>query len=191
MNSILSTPFIERVRRLLSNIETERISKDHLVSAAVMLLLFEKQGEYHIFFNKRSQEVEHHKGEIAFPGGVYDEADADFAATALRETWEEMGIRSDDVTLLGQLSELETRTNFRIVPFVGAIPYPYPYTANASEVAQVLEVPIKHLLRADIHWQEEHDWLGKPRLEYFYRYQDHVIFGATARILRQFLSIID
>ena len=179
MNNHLSTPFIERVRHLLDGIEPEPISESRLVPAGVMLLLFEKEKEYHILFQKRSQEVEHHKGEISFPGGVYDEGDMDLMATALRETWEEMGIKRDDVALLGQLSRLETTTNFRIVPFVGAFQHPYSYRINQSEVAQVLEVPIRHLQEPKTHWQEEHQWMGEasnrtllplPGPRYFWRY---------------------
>ena len=190
MESALFTPFIERVKLRLTRVKKDPISKDHLVSAAVMLLLFEKNGRYHIILNKRSQQVEHHKGEIAFPGGVFDREDKDFEETALRETWEEMGIRQDHVTVLGQLSELETRTNFRIVPFVSTFRYPYRYKTNPTEVEQVLEVPISHLQDPKNQWRELDEWLGRPRMEHFYCYQGHVIYGATARVLHQFLALI-
>lgn len=190
MESVLYSSLIENVRLRLSGIDKERIEKACLVPAAVMLLLFEKDGQSHILFNKRSQEVEHHKGEIAFPGGVYDEVDGDLKATALRETWEEMGIRREHVEVLGELNDMETRTNFRIVPFVGTFSYPYPFQANPSEVTEVIEVPIGHLLTPSNHWQEVQEWLGYPRTEHYYQYQDHVVFGATARILHQFLGLI-
>ncbi len=190
MQSILTTPFIQRVKDRLSAIEIERILDQSLTPAAVLLLLFQKEGHYHIIFNLRTQQVEHHKGEISFPGGVYDEGDENLMATALRENWEEMGIRKGDVTVLGELDDLQTRSNFRISPFVGTFPYPYEYKASPIEVAQVLEVPVDHLLESanQIHVVQGRG--GESQMEHSYRYQDHVIWGATARILYQFLTLI-
>jgi len=190
MQSILTTPFIQRVKGRLGAIEKEHIPDSSLTPAAVLLLLFQKEGKYHIIFNKRTQQVEHHKGEISFPGGVSDEGDENLMATALRENWEEMGIRQEDVTVLGELDDLQTRSNFRISPFVGTFPHPYEYKASPIEVAEVLEVPVDHLLEPDNQTHVVQGRGGDSQMGHSYRYQGHVIWGATARILYQFLTLI-
>ena len=143
-----------------------------------------------MLLNKRSQDVEYHKGEISFPGGGRDSEDKDFLDTALREVNEEMGIRAEDVTILGQLDDVVTRTEFQVRVFVGTIPYPYPFKPNATEIAEVLEVPIRELL--DTATPPEDMWStdGDSSTVYRYEYGAHVISGATARIVTQFLELL-
>ena len=158
--------------------------------AAVFLLLYPKNGEYCILLNVRTQEVEHHKGEISFPGGGKDPEDGDFLDTALRETHEEMGISPEDITLLGELDDVATRSNFGVRVFVGTMPYPYPFKPHAREIAEVLEVPISELLdpanrREEVRWMN-----GQNSTAYCYAYGEHLIFGATAQIVTQFLELL-
>jgi 8-oxo-dGTP pyrophosphatase MutT (NUDIX family) len=158
--------------------------------AAVMLLLYPKDGEYCILLNKRSEQVEYHKGEISFPGGARDPEDSDFLDTALRETEEEMGINRTDVTVLGELDEVTTRSNFRVKVFVGEIRPSYPFKPSAIEIAEVLEVPISSLrdpsnLRVETRWEN-----GTLVTNYAYAYSEHLVFGATAKILQQFLDLL-
>ena len=179
------------MRSVLSNRTHQEVAGPSLTPAAVFLLLYPKDGEYCVLLNKRSQEVEHHKGEISFPGGARDPEDVDFLDTALRETEEEMGISRVDLTVLGELDEVETRSSFRVKVFVGAIPGGYAFQPSAVEIAEVLEVPIATLrdaasLRVETRWKE-----GAPVTSYAYAYNEHLIFGATARILRQFLELLD
>ena len=101
-----------------------------------------------------------------------------------------MGIRSEHVTVLGCLDLVETRTRFIIEPFVGFFKYPYPYNTNPMEVSQVLEVPVTYLLESCNAWEEIGLWRQEPRPEYYYVFGEHIIFGATARILNQFLRLI-
>ena len=174
---------LERVRRALSN-ETRKVSEPGLRRSAVLLLLYRKDGEYAVLFNKRTQKVEFNKGEICFPGGGMDEGDAGLMETALRETHEEMGISPASVTVLGELDETTTRAGFVIRPFVGTIPYPYEFRPNEDEVAEVLEVPVSSLL--DTRNVEDADWAHSK----VYSFGEHKIFGATARILEQFLDAV-
>ena len=181
---------IETVRRTLSTRKKKSIDDQPLMPAAVLVLLLPKDGECSILLTKRAEEVVHHKGEISFPGGSKEAEDRDFLATALRETSEEMGINGDDVKILGELDDVVTRTQFGVRVFVGTIPYPYPYKPSAREIAEVLEVPIRDL--ADTaNWREEARWVdGQYYKVYSYAYGKHLIYGATARILAQFLEII-
>ena len=181
----------DMIRRVLSHRGKQRPSDPSLTPAAVFLLLYRKNGEYCVLLNKRSQQVEHHKGEISFPGGARDTDDADFLDTALRETEEEMGISRADVTVLGELDQVETRSRFLVRVFVGTIPSAYRFKPSAVEIAEVLEVPIASLrdsanLRVETRWEED-----GPVTSYAYAYNDHLIFGATARILQQFLELLE
>jgi len=164
---------------------------DGLMPAAVMLLLYRKDGEYCVLLNKRSMTVEHHKGEMSFPGGARDPEDADFEATARRETHEEMGISPDDITILGRLDDNVTRSNFLVKVFVGTIPYPYQFRPSSIEIAEVVEIPIG-ILRdpATLRWDSRIED-GQRVAVRSYGYQQHLVYGATAKILDQFLDIIE
>ncbi len=182
-------PTIEAVRQVLSGREKRSVDDESLMPAAVMVLLYRKEGEYCILLNKRTQDVEHHKGEISFPGGARDPEDLDFRDTALRETSEEMGIDPADVTVLGELDDIATRSRFGVRVYVGTIPYPYPFEPSSIEIAEVLEVPVEGLLdpanrRQEVRWMN-----GATERRYCYTFEDHMIFGATAQILEQFLDL--
>lgn len=159
--------------------------------AAVLIPLFKKNGEYHILFTRRTDKVEHHKGQISFPGGRQDKKDKDLLATALREAREEMGIEEKDVHILGELDDICTATTgFCVSPFVALIPYPYPYKVNRQEIEEVIEVPLSGLLDDRRFRQELYEKDGQPIPVYFYQHQDHTIWGATAKILKQLLDLL-
>ena len=169
----------------------QTVADASLTPAAVLLLLYPKDGEYCILLNKRSEEVEYHKGEISFPGGAKDPEDRDFLDTALRETHEEMGIKPSDIAVLGRLDDVTTRSGFKVLVYVGTIDYPYDFKPSDVEIAEVLEVPLSVLrnpasLRVETRWEE-----GREVNGYSYAYNGHLIFGATARILRQFLGVLE
>ena len=181
----------ELLKRALAERVVERVEGTELTPAAVMVLLYPKDGEYCILLNKRSEQVEHHKGEISFPGGARDPEDRDSLDTALRETQEEMGINRGDITVLGEMDEVATRSQFRVQVFVGTIEYPYTFKPSDIEIAEVLEFPVPALMdlanrRVETHWED-----GKPVISYSYCHEDHVVFGATARILQRCIDILD
>ena len=175
----------------MANRPTERVAGDDLTPASVMVLLYPKEGDYCVLLNKRSQEVEHHKGEISFPGGATDPEDRDPLDTALRETEEEMGIRRDDISVLGEMDEVATRSRFRVRVFAGTIGHSYEFRPSADEIAEIVEFPVAALrnpasIRVDTHWQD-----GAPSTVYSYACGRHLVFGATARILQQFLQLLE
>ena len=182
---------LEVIEKALANRVKKTVADASLTPAAVMLLLYPRNGEYCVLLNKRSEEVEYHKGEISFPGGARDPEDQDSLDTALRETEEEMGIRRGDVKVLGQLDDVTTRSGFGVNVYVGTIGYPYPFKPSDVEIAEVLEVPVSVLLdpanvRVETRWQD-----GEVESSRSYAYKGHLIYGATARILQQFLSLLE
>lgn len=183
-------PTTEVLRNVLANRVKETVADATLMPAAVLLLLYPKDGDYCILLNKRSDLVEYHKGEISFPGGARDPEDQDFLDTALRETEEEMGINRADVTVLGELDDVVTRSRFGVRVFLGTIPYPYPFEPSAIEIAEVLEAPVS-TLRDPANRRQETRWVdGRCLTSYSYAYNEHLIFGATAKILQQFLELL-
>ena len=181
---------LEELEHILSTRKIKSVQDRSLKPAAVFLFLYPKDGNYSILLNKRTETVEHHKGEISFPGGARDPEDEDFLDTALRESHEEMGIHPQDVRVLGQLDDIATRSGFGVRVYVGTIPYPYPFEPSALEIAQVLEVPIVQLLdpanlRDEVRWVK-----GESSNSPCYAFQEHLIFGATAQIVKQFLELL-
>ncbi len=182
---------LEPVQKALSSREMQAVTDPRYRPSAVLLLLYPKDGEYCVMFNKRSEEVEFNKGDMCFPGGGKDPEDTDLVATAVRETHEEMGIRPQDVTILGELDDTVTMSGFFIHPFVGTIPYPYQFKPSTIEVAEVVEIPVSALLDVR-NLREEARVLPNGHLtaNRSYAYGRHLIYGATARILGQFLDIV-
>ena len=184
---VLSTPAI--LKQVLAERVKVDITDSDLMPAAVLILLYAKNGSFHVLLNKRSELVEYHKGEISFPGGARDPEDRDFVDTALRETEEEMGVSRGDITILGQLDDIITRTNFGVRVYVGTIPYPYPFNPSADEIAEVLEIPISVLQDPTNLLQDARLVDGDLSITISYACDGHVVFGATATILEQFLDI--
>ena len=161
-----------------------------LRQAAVLLMVVHANGEAALLLTKRSETVDRHKGEISLPGGAIEPGESPQAA-AVRETSEEIGVRARDITILGALDDEETSVSgFLMMPVVGTIPYPYPLRVNPAEVRAVLEAPIRVLLdpanvRTEI-WTRG----GVPREIYFYSVGPEVVWGATGRVITQFLEAV-
>jgi len=180
----------QRIHADLASRQRKVIERHDLTPAAVLLPLFRKEGIHHVLLTKRTQKVKTHKGEISFPGGVYDQEDQTLETTALRESFEEIGLREKDVKILGCLDDIETVTHYRVRPFVGVFPYPYPFVVNREEIEEIIEVPLEILAEKGFVEQEEVFLKSGARIVYSYRYGTHTIWGATAAILKQFLELI-
>ena len=156
--------------------------------AAVLVPLFVREGSLHVLLTRRTETVEHHRGQISFPGGVEEEDDPSAFATALRETEEELGIPPRDVRLLGALTPLTTVTDFFVEPFVGAIPYPHLLRPADAEIAEVIDAPVARLLEPGA--LETKMLPGREEPTLFYHSGAHVIWGATARMLKELLDAL-
>ena len=180
----------QRLKQALSQRQKRRIVDASLIPSAVLIPIFYKQGEYYILFTKRTEGVKDHKGQISFPGGAYEEQDGTLVNTALRECAEELGLPAEAVEVLGELDDMPTlTTDYLISPFVAVIPWPYQLKVDPVEVEEVIEVPISALLDKNCRRQETETLRGQPITTYFYHYRGELIWGATARILNQFLGI--
>jgi len=181
---------IGELRKILSTRERKVIERPSFAHAAVLVPLFKKGEECYILFTKRTDQVKYHKGEISFPGGAHDQRDSDLETTALRETYEEIGLNEKDVAIIGVLDDIVTTTEFIVTPFVGLFPYPYPFKASPVEIEELIEIPLSFLLDEDCFSERQIVRMGRRELVYAYQYGDHIIWGATARILKQFLNLI-
>lgn len=160
-----------------------------LKESAVLVPLFVRGGAVHVVFTKRPETLRQHPGQISFPGGGRESVDATPLHTALRETREELGIAPEQVRVLGRLDELPTITEYLIIPYVGVIPPDVVYVQSQEEVEEVIEVPLEHLLDTSHQRTERRRVLAQDRDIYFYDFGRHVIWGATAQILRNLLTI--
>jgi len=182
--------FTENIKQILSSRKRRVIEHPPFSHAAVLVPLFKKVEACHLLFTKRSEQVKNHKGEISFPGGVVDEEDKELIGTALREAFEEIGLKETDVQIIGVLDDIVTTTEFIVTPIVGLFPYPYPFKISEVEIAELIEVPLSFLLVEDNLSKREMFQGGQKEIIYFYQYGQHTIWGATARILKQFLDLI-
>ncbi len=161
--------------------------------AAVLIPLYEDGGEWHALYTRRTEDVEAHRGQVSFPGGMLDPGDEDARDAALREAEEEIGLARADVRILGQLDPLLTVTQFQIIPFVGVIPWPYKLKLNPSEVARAFGVPLGWLNNpVNLESRKRKPFLPGPEIDVFYfkPFEQEVIWGATARLTLQLLEIL-
>ena len=180
------------IHQVLQSNPPRELSVPSRKPSAVLAPLYCHDGEYGLIFTKRSDKLLYHRGQISFPGGGYEAQDGSLQETALRESEEEIGLLATDVTILGQLDDLlTTGSNYLIRPFVGVIPYPYPFELDLRETDYLIEVPMRFLRQHNPPEQitREHD--GRIVQSFFFDYEGHVIWGATAKILKQFLDLLD
>jgi len=158
--------------------------------AAVLVPLYVRERELWTLFTKRSEAVESHKGQIAFPGGLEALDDASPWETAVRETEEEIGVPRKAVLKIGTLPEVTTLTGFRIRPFVGAIPYPFDFRHDPREVESVIEMPLRVLMGPTLVEERGVAWKGRSIPTPVYHVKGHVIWGATAFLLSSLLECL-
>jgi 8-oxo-dGTP pyrophosphatase MutT (NUDIX family) len=169
-------------RVLLSTEEAIRLDVPGRTDAAVLVPLYIRDGDLHAVFTKRREDLRRHPGEISFPGGRYDQGEADLTATALREAEEEIGLPADAVEIVGALQPTPTiATGYAVYPFVGVIQAGRTWTLSAREVEEVIELPLAQLLAG--YARRRLIRRGLPIRTDTFLVGDNLIWGATARIL--------
>ncbi len=183
---------LELLRSRLADTTPRDLPQSASRRAAVLVPLFESRGVPHLLLTRRTDKVEYHKGQISFPGGRHDAGDADLLATALRETHEEIGLAPSLVEVWGRLDEIETFvTGFAITPFVGLIPPPANPKPNPDEIAEILTVPLAAFLDP-ANLRVEHVVREGISLELvYYENLSHLVWGATARIIRGLVELLE
>ena len=191
MSGISVDTLVARTRARLPGRARRVVAPGSLVRAAVLVPIVDR-GEACLVFAQRTERVGHHAGQISFPGGRIDPDDADDLHAALREAEEEVGLAPAKVEALGALDDTETvATQFVITPWVGVVRGPVVWQPDGHEIAKVIEVPVAALLARGCFRLESWQRNGVARDVYFYDYQDVTIWGATARILKQYLDLVE
>ncbi len=172
------------LKQILTNsimLEVQDYSKSKL--AAVVIIIF--GNEPMLLMTERPKTMNHHAGEISFPGGTWEPEDGDLLGTAIRETREELGMEISRSTVIGQLKPVTTlNSGFKITPFIVMLDK-LPLIVPNSEIASVLKIPLFPLLKTI---EDDKDPSHKSILEmHTFKFQDHVIWGASARMLKQIL----
>jgi 8-oxo-dGTP pyrophosphatase MutT (NUDIX family) len=183
--------FEDELERILADRQKKRLSPEGMVIAAVLVPLFVDNGHRYVLLTERSYLVEHHRGEISFPGGKFDPTDPDLKSCALRETDEEVGVDPVHVRVVGELDDFYTvATKYLVAPFVGVIPYPYEFRPSAREIAGILTIPLEVFFDPSIRTEEIRTVNGQQLEIVSYRWKKHNIWGATARIMKHFTELI-
>lgn len=182
--------WIEEIRNRLATPPPQRLRPAEARQAAVLVPLYVDAGELWSVLTVRSDELPHHKSQIAFPGGSREIGEDPWAA-ALRETEEEVGIEPSGILRLGQLDEADTPSGFRIIPCVGAVPFPFETRINQREIADIFSVPLTAF--ANPRLVEDRPVLinGEERVLRIYHIGSRQVWGLTARILQNLLVRLD
>jgi 8-oxo-dGTP pyrophosphatase MutT (NUDIX family) len=168
------------------DLNKSRPSPAPLKRAAILMPIVSRQGVDHFVLTKRSMWLKHHPGQVSFPGGKVEASDDNAQSAALREAHEEIGLNPMSVEVLGKLAPHETVTGFDIQPYIGRIASDFIAKREIGEVDEVFEVPIAYLANPENYRIEGRVWLGAKRYYYVAPYGPYYIWGATARVLKQF-----
>jgi 8-oxo-dGTP pyrophosphatase MutT (NUDIX family) len=160
--------------------------------AAVLIPIYARGGRPYLLFTRRSSSLAKHSGEISFPGGSHDANDSSLAATALRESYEELSLPSEGIEILGQLPVVFSAvSNFLVTPVLGWLGEGLaPLMPNPAEVAEVIEVPLAALADPAIFHEEVWRRFGETHTIYFYDYGAYRIWGLTGRFVHTFLELL-
>ncbi len=152
--------------------------------AAVLAPIIKRADGWTMLFTERAKETPAHPGQISFPGGRVQASDASAVDTALRETAEEIGLSHRFIEPLGAWDRYDTITGYRVTPIVGLVNPGFELKLDPREVASVFEAPLSFLMNAANHETREAQWQGRTRYYYVMPYEGHLIWGATAGMIR-------
>ena len=180
----------QHIRTKLSQHTRITLSREDDQKACVLVTLVNMEERLHLLLTKRTESVEHHKGQISFPGGMVDEGDESETATALREIEEEVGIPPATIDILGVLDDIRIPSGFIVTPIVGYINSLSEIRTSIDEVAEVLFIPLEKVLDPSLRRLETRELKGINRQVYIYDVWKEPVWGATAHIIKQFTDII-
>ena len=201
---------LQKIINKLRNRTPSIMGSEKFSKYAILIPLLQREDGLHILFEVRSLQLRRQPGEVCFPGGRVDETDRDEQHTAIRETSEELGINEENITRVYPLDYMISPFGTMIYPFVGLIRHPDKINYNRGEVEEIFTVPLSFLTNtkpetfqiqyrvepekdfpfSQIAGGEKYNWQIRNLEECFYYYNDKVIWGLTARILRHFIEIV-
>jgi len=162
-----------------------------LKAAAVLIPVVDRPEGASILLTKRADHLKNHSGQVSFPGGRCDPEDQTAQETALRETYEEVGIAPDYVRIIGAMEDYETVTGYTVTPVVGIVRPGFSLSRHEGEVADIFEVPLDYILNEKNHALQSREWKGRMRYYYVYENHRHNIWGATAAMLVRFAKLVN
>jgi 8-oxo-dGTP pyrophosphatase MutT (NUDIX family) len=177
----------DQIRDRLAQLQTRRLTGGYIREAAVLMPIFEHEGSPNLLLTRRTEEVSTHKGQISFPGGMRHQGES-LEQTALRETFEEVGLDPNQIEILGRFHDYISITGHLVAPFAGFIDGAFAPVPQTTEVAEVLSVPFAIFTDPSRLRTERMFRAGKMMDIYFYRYGAHEIWGLTASIIKDFFD---
>lgn len=178
--------WIEDVRRRLASPPPQRLPLSEVRQAAVLVPLHVEGGQLQVLLTKRSDELPHHRSQIAFPGGGR-EIGEDPWTTALRETEEELALDTSRILRLGHLDEAWTPSGYQIIPCVGAVPAPVEVVPNEQEIAEAFSLPLAEFAAPDKIEDRRVEIDGRERRLRIYHVDGRQVWGLTARVLQNLM----
>jgi 8-oxo-dGTP pyrophosphatase MutT (NUDIX family) len=159
--------------------------------AAVLIPMFEHENQWHILLTLRSDSLEAHRGQVAFPGGGYEKPDNNLCDTALREMHEEIGVKPEDVLVFGHLGDMPVVTGYLVRPFVGQIPWPHPFDLASEEVQSIFSIPIAWLADPKNRHHQFRSYAGREfPVVFFEQYDGYQLWGASAEMTLALLTAL-
>ena len=179
---------IHAVLNPINDLEKLQISNNGQNHAAVLIPLIWHENQWNILFTKRTETLPHHKGQISFPGGMYEPEDQNMHETALRETEEELGVSRDTIQTLGCMDDFSAISGVIISPYVGILLWPQRLSLSVEEVSHIIIMPINWLAEPSNY--EIKEYMGHKDVIYYRSYQGEVLWGITAYLTKTFLEKI-
>lgn len=177
----------------LSEIEPIKLADDGSKRGAVIMPIFEKDNQLFMLFTKRTEGLRTHKGQISFPGGKKDDEDGSLLQCALREAEEEIGILPSKFRIIGELDQTKTTSsNILLSTFVAKLDYPFTIIKNEEEVDEIIEIPLNELCESS-KWEKKTVLISDDNEEvetWFFYYNERIIWGATAQLVKQLLNYL-
>jgi 8-oxo-dGTP pyrophosphatase MutT (NUDIX family) len=164
---------------------------DHYRRAAVLIPMLEIECEWYVLLTQRSHALVEHKGQVAYPGGARESQDIDLCHTALREMWEEIGVKPEDVHVFGHLGDMPVVTGYLVRPYVGQIPWPYTLEISNDEVHSVFKIPLHWLANPHNRTLQFRSYAGREfPVIFFDPYDGYQLWGASAEMTLALLSAL-